>query len=154
MNFVDMMKLTWRNVQNGKISYVRTKTNTSFIIKILPPVQEILDYYRGLELSTSYVFPLLLKDNLSPSQIANRKKKTLRKFNKDLKEIASLSNIEMNITSYVVRHSYATLLKHGGVSTDMISESMGHSSIEVTQTYLKEFENEVIDDANERLLDL
>lgn len=152
MNFVDMMKLDWRSVQNGKIKYVRTKTKKRFIIKILPPVQEILTYYKSLELPTSYVFPLLLEDNLSPTQIANRKKKTLRKFNKDLKEIASLVNIETNLTSYVSRHSYATILKHRGVATDVICESMGHGSIEVTQAYLKEFENEVIDDANDALL--
>lgn len=154
MNYIDMMKLTWRNVQENKIIYVRAKTQKRFVIKILPPVQKILDYYKSLESKTSYVFPLLLKDNLSPSQIANRKKKTLRKFNKDLKEIAELVSIDKNITSYVARHSYATLMKQIGVSTDKISESMGHTSIEVTQAYLKEFDNDVIDDANDKLLDL
>lgn len=31
---------------------------------------------------------------------------------------------------------------------------MGHTSIEVTQAYLKEFDNDIIDDANDKLLDL
>ena len=154
MNFVDMMKLTWRDIQGDKIIYTRSKTKGKFVISILPPVQKILDYYKSRNPSTIYVFPILLKEGLSPQQIAYRKKKTLGQFNKGLKEIASLANVDKKITSYVARHSYATIMKQLGVSTDKISESMGHANLQVTMTYLKEFGNDVIDDANEKLLEL
>ena len=45
-------------------------------------------------------------------------------------------------------------MKNLGVSTDIISESMGHSDVSVTNAYLKEFDNQVIDDAHERLKDI
>ncbi|UOV42433.1 tyrosine-type recombinase/integrase, partial [Flavobacterium psychrophilum] len=70
----------------------------------------------------------------------------------DLKQLASLAKVDKNVTSYVIRHSFATNLKQLGVATDLISTSMGHSNLEITQSYLKEFENNIIDDANEKLL--
>jgi site-specific recombinase XerD len=122
------------------------------MVKILAPVQEILDFYILQERNTSYVFPILLKDDLTPIQIENRKQKTLKKFNKDLKELARLAKVAKNVTSYVIRHSYASNLKQLGVSTDKISESMGHSNLEVTKSYLRDFETVEIDFENEKLL--
>ena len=42
--------------------------------------------------------------------------------------------------------------KQLGVSTDVISQSMGHANIAITSAYLKDFEDDVIDNANEKLL--
>ena len=89
---------------------------------------------------------------MTPLQIEYRKDKTLKKFNKDLKRIAELCKIDTKITSYVSRHSFATNLKQKGVSTDIISEAMGHQTLTVTQAYLKELENDVIDDAINKLI--
>lgn len=151
MNFVDMMKLRWTNIINETILYRRSKTNSNFQVKILPPVQAILDYYKAHFPETNYVSPILLQENLKPNQIENRKKKTLKKFNKDLKEIGKIVGIQQKLTSYVARHSFATNLKQAGIATAIISESMGHKTQEVTENYLKEFENKVIDDAMETL---
>jgi site-specific recombinase XerD len=152
INFVDLMKLKKENIQGDNIEYIRSKTKGRFIIKIMQPVQEVLDYYASKNSLTDYVFPILLKNDLSPIQIENRKHKTLSKFNKDLKQLALLAKVDKNVTSYVIRHSFATNLKQLGVATDLISTSMGHSNLEITQSYLKEFENNIIDDANEKLL--
>ncbi|OUR91203.1 integrase [Flavobacteriales bacterium 34_180_T64] len=152
MNFVDMMYLTWDNIDDDNINYIRSKTKGRFSIKILEPSREILNYYSSYNSLTNYIFPILLKENLTPVQIQNRKAKTLKKFNKDLKEIASLAGIDKKLTSYVARHSFATNLKQLGVSTDIISESMGHQNINITNAYLKEFDNDVINLANEKLL--
>jgi integrase/recombinase XerD len=152
INFVDMMKLTWENIFEDRIQYVRSKTKGRFDIKILPPVKDIINYYKSQNRATNYVFPILLKDNLNPLQIEDRKAKTIKKFNKELKEIALLCEIDFKLTSYVARHSFATNLKQKGVSTDKISEAMGHQNLAITQTYLKELGNDVIDEAMEQLL--
>ena len=152
MNFADMMKLRWNDVSDDRIYYIRSKTKTNFQIKILPPVQEILEYYKSRKNETNYVFPILLKEELTPAQVENRKKKTLKQYNKDLKEIAALCEINKSVSSYVARHSYANCLKQKGVSTDIISESMGHQNVAITQAYLKELDNSLIDDAMEILL--
>jgi site-specific recombinase XerD len=152
INFVDMMKLKKENIKEDKFEYVRSKTKSRFIVKILPPVRAILDYYLSRGLNTDYVFPILLKNDLTPIQIENRKHKTLSKFNKDLKELAKLAEVDKNVTSYVIRHSFATNSKQMGISADVISQSMGHSNVNITNSYLKDFEDDVIDDANEKLL--
>ncbi len=152
MNFFDMMKLRWENIIDDKIIYTRSKTKGRFIIKILEPVNDILSYYKKTKSNAGYVFPILLHDNLTPIQVENRKAKKLKRFNNDLKKIAEIVGINKPLTSYVARHSYATNLKQIGVSTDLISQSMGHQNIAITSAYLKEFDNDVIDDANEKLL--
>jgi integrase/recombinase XerD len=153
MNFVDLMKLKWSNIQGDRIEYTRSKTKGRFKIKMLGPVKEIVSYYRSQNRATDYVFPILLKDNLSPMQIENRKHKTLRRFNKQLKEIAKIQGVSENVTSYVIRHSFATNLKFAGISTDLIGQTMGHNDVSVTNSYLKEFEDEVIDDVMKKLLE-
>lgn len=153
INFVDIMKLKWENVQRDRISYIRSKTKGRFNVKMLEPVKQIIAYYKAQNRHTNYVFPILLKDNLIPMQIENRKHKTLSRFNKQLQEIAKIQGVEQNVTSYVIRHSYATNLKFAGISTDLIGESMGHADVSVTKAYLKEFEDDIIDDAMSKLLE-
>ena len=152
MNFTDMMKLEWKQVTTKNIFYKRSKTKSNFTIKILPPVQEILKYYQESSIGTKYVFPILLKDNLEPTQLENRKHKTLQRYNKELKEIANVLEIDKPLSSYVARHSFANCLKQKGVATDIISESMGHKNLSVTQLYLKELSNSVLDEAMEILV--
>ena len=152
MNFADMMKLEWRAVDGDKILYTRSKTKGNFMVKILPPVREILDFYQKNSVGTKYVFPILLKDDMTPLQLENRKHKTLQRYNKDLKEIARICGIDKNLSSYVARHSFANCLKQKGVATDIISESMGHQNLAITQAYLKELDSKVLDEAAELLI--
>jgi len=152
MNFADMMKLTWKDIHEDRIFYTRSKTKGNFMVKILPPVREVLDFYKEHSLGTKFVFPILLRDNLTPTQLENRKKKTIQKYNKDLKEIAKICKIDKPLSSYVARHSFANCLKQKGVATDVISESMGHQNLTITQAYLKELDSSVLDEASELLL--
>src|SRR5690606_29606804 len=132
MNFADQMLLEWSQIGRKKILYTRSKSKGNFSITILPPVQAIIDYYKENSLGTIYVFPILLRDNMAPIQIEHRKKKTRKKYNKDLKEIAFHCEIDAKVTSYVARHSFANSLKQMGVATDVISEALGHKDIKVT----------------------
>ncbi|PWI29773.1 integrase [Flavobacteriaceae bacterium LYZ1037] len=153
MNFVDMMKLKWDNIQGDRILYIRSKTKGRFTVKMLEPVKQVIAYYKAQNRPTDFVFPILLKQDLTPMQVESRKHKTLRRFNKQLKEIAKIQGVEQNVSSYVIRHSFATNLKFAGISTDVIGKSMGHHDVSVTQAYLKEFKDEIIDDAMSKLLE-
>lgn len=154
MNFVDMMKLKWENIKDGRIYYTRSKTKGQFNIEVTEKVQEILNYYKVQNRPTSYVFPILLQEDLTAIQMDNRRHKVLARCNRKLKEIAKIAGIDKVLTTYVARHSFATLLKQMGTSTDKISELMGHSDVQVTMTYLKEFDTEALDIENRKLLDL
>ena len=57
----------------------------------------------------------------------------------------------LNIT-YLARHTWATMAYHCEIHPGIISEAMGHSSITVTETYLKPFSNRKIDEANQKVI--
>lgn len=153
MNFVDIMKLKKSDIKNNRIVYTRSKTKGNFNLKLADKANEIISYYRDKS-NSNYVFPILLHNEMTPLQINERKHKVLARVNFKLKEIAKIAKIDTQITSYVARHTFATIMKNRGASTDVISELMGHSNVQVTMTYLKEFDSDVLDNAVETLEDL
>lgn len=154
MNFADMANLKWENVFNDRITYKRSKTKHRFNIEISDEVQAILNYYKSQNRNSEFVFPILLKNDMTPKQIANRKHKVLQRYNKKLKEVAKIAGVEQVLTSYVARHSFATILKYLGTSVEKISEMMGHSNVEITKNYLKDFGDEILDLESRKLLDI
>lgn len=99
-----------------------------------------------------YLFPVLDNRKRTIMQTRHRIYDVLSNVNGHLENIGRSLGIELKLTTYVARHSYATVLKRSGVSTSIISESLGHSSERVTQVYLDSFENKQIDDAMKNLL--
>ncbi|MBK9413718.1 MAG: site-specific integrase [Bacteroidetes bacterium] len=154
MNFHDMAFLEWDQISSEKLSYTRAKTGKHFIIKILPPAKLIIDHFKTFK-DGKYVFPIFNElKHTSPQSKHNRIKKILKIYNKDLKEIGSTLEIETLLTSYVARHTWATSMKKLGASIGIISEGLGHDSEETTQIYLDSFGNDVMDKANELLLNI
>ncbi len=153
MNFADIVFLKWKDVNGNRMVYIRQKTGELFNIELLQPALEILDCYRTVDSSKDdFVFPLLSGDYKTPQAVFNRKVKMLREVNKGLKAVSKLAGIETELTTYVARHSYATILKKSGISTALISEAMGHHSEKTTQIYLESFGNDILDAASKVLL--
>ena len=75
-----------------------------------------------------YLFPILSSKHKTEQQRLNRLHKVITKVNKALKIIGEELHIPIKLTTYVARHSYATVLKRAGVATSIICESLGHSS--------------------------
>ena len=98
--------------------------------------------------SENYIFPII-SDEGNPKQEYQEFFEKRKIYNKHLKEIAKLCGIETNLTSYVARHSWATIAKHKGVPIAAISEGMGHDDVKTTEIYLDSFDKEVLDDFNE-----
>ena len=90
--------------------------------------------------------------HISVVQIANRLNKVLRKVNRELKLWGESLGLPTKLTTYVARHTYATVLKRSGVNIALISESLGHSDLSTTQIYLDSFENSQIAEAMKNLL--
>lgn len=63
-------------------------------------------------------------------------------MNKHTKRIAAKLGIDTKLTTYVARHSFATVLKRSGASIEFISESLGHKNIKTTANYLASFEDD------------
>jgi site-specific recombinase XerD len=154
INFKDIAMLTSTNLKGDRLNYKRAKTGQAFSIKLLVPAQNILNEMIAESAITGskYLFPILSSFHETPVQINHRLKRVLKEVNHELKELAKTLNIDVLLTTYVARHSYATILKREGVSTSKISESLGHATEQITQTYLDSFENSVLDDADLLLL--
>ena len=146
ISFSDIAHLKLSDVHDGRISYKRKKTGQLLNIKIMPPLKVILDKYTAGKTSNDYIFPII-KRNDAAGQYSDIKN-SMKRHNKALKVIAEDCGIDESITSYWSRHSWATIAKRKGVSTAVISESMGHTTEKTTQIYLDSFEDEVIDAAN------
>jgi len=154
INFVDMAHLKWTDIQDKHLKYSRKKTNEDFVIGMLEPSIEILNYYRMLNegINSSFVFPILNEKYSTPKTIDNRLDRMLKLVNADLKEIGAMCGIPEKLTTYVARHSYATILKKSGIATAIISEALGHQSEKTTRIYLDSFENQVLDEASKVIL--
>ena len=151
INFIDIAKLRHSNiVENHHLIYNREKTKKLINVPLQIKALEIIAKYHNEK--SPYLFPILSPFHKTEIQIANRLHKVLAKINKHLKEIGERLELPILLTTYVARHSYATVLKRAGVSTSIISESLGHSSERVTQIYLDSFDNEQIDNAMKNLL--
>lgn len=149
MNFIDICNLTKEDFQNGRIIYKRQKTGKQFNLKVSNEAQQIIDYFTS---ESKYLFPIYNEAiHITPSQKKDRTLGALKKINRDLKAIAKLLGVQTHITFYVARHSSATALKRNGIPTDVISEALGHSNTQITQWYLKQFDNGVLDEAMNRL---
>lgn len=153
MNFGDIARLRYMDVVKGRISYSRHKTQKLLSFQLVPMALRILEKYGSAGHGEDYIFPILNRhEHTSPQQIFNRLHKVLRKVNRELKVLGEMIGLEMPLTTYVARHTYATVLKRSGVSVALISESLGHSDLSTTQIYLDSFENSQIDAAMQNLL--
>ena len=155
MNFIDLAYLKFENLKEGRIEYRRIKTGKLYSIKLTDKAQQIVDHYTKDRTysETDYLFPVLptnLKSDLEKER--SKFKDQRRYFNKSLKTIAKLCGIEVSLTTYVTRHTWASLAKFAGISPAIIGESLGHSDLKTTQTYLANFDNEALDDANAIIL--
>lgn len=149
INFVDIANLKRGNIIEGRIVYTRQKTHAPICIPIQQPAWQLIKKYETPD--SLYLFPILSNFHRTEIQKENRVHKVITKINKRLKEIGQELGIELKITTYVARHTQATVMKRAGVSVSVISDIMGHSSEKVTQYYLDSFGNEQFDKAMGKL---
>ncbi|PWK28226.1 site-specific recombinase XerD [Arcicella aurantiaca] len=153
MNISDILELQWKDISpDNLMDYERNKTHQQIKVQLLPPAKKILAYYRKYSVG-DYVFPYLDKaKHKTEVQINNRIKKVTKQINKDLKTLAQMAGIDVVLTTYVARHTFATVLKRSGVEISKISELLGHDSEKTTKIYLGDFENEELYEATLNLL--
>lgn len=151
MAFVDMAYLQYSDISNNTIHYIRKKTGQPLAIRIEPSVREIMERYRK-DTHAGLVLPILHTNNKVDAyrQYQNR----LRYYNKLLKKLSELLDGDVSLTSYVSRHSWASVAHKHNVPIAVISDGMGHTSEKTTQIYLASIDEDVINRANAELVAL
>ena len=150
INFGDIARLTKDNILENRLIYIRKKTQKQIKVSLQEQAIKLIQKYSMPD--NPYLFPILSNFRKTEQQKVNRIHKIIAKVNKSLKEIGERLNIPIDLTTYVARHSFATVLKRSGVNTSLICEALGHSSERVTQIYLDSFGNDQMEDAMKNLL--
>ena len=114
-----------------KLRRAKSKTNASIIL--LPRAERLINKYKDhpICLSTGQLLPV----------------RSNQKVNEYLKEIANICGINKNLTWYVGRHTFATIITLlNGVSMESVSKMMGHKRLSQTQHYARIINQKVSQD--------
>jgi site-specific recombinase XerD len=136
--YIDVKNLTKSHISYGIdgekwIFTHRQKTESASKIPILPVTQMIIDKYENHPQCNN-------EDKLLPI-LSNQK------MNAYLKEIASVCEIEKELTFHIARHTFATTVTlTNGVPIESVSKMLGHKNLRTTQHYAKVLDRKVSED--------
>jgi integrase len=150
MAFVDMAFLKKSSISSNVLYYTRRKTGQRLSVKIEYCMQVIIDRYNVAE--SEYIFPILKSDIYSKSYQQYRK--AVNRYNANLKKLSKYAELDVSLTSYVARHSWATIAQNSNVPISVISAALGHTTEQTTRIYLSAIDNSKIDEANSRIISL
>lgn len=123
--YSDIMAADFTQIQKyGELyalSGVRKKTHTAYFCVVLP-----------------FAYEILKRMNFTIHKLSNTN------YNKFLKSVAKVANINKNVTSHVGRHTYACLCLSRGVRIEVVQKTLGHKNIATTQIYAKLVNQDVI----------
>ena len=136
--FVDLAYLHKRDLQGNVLSYRRRKTGRALTVMLTPEVMQLVRLVADRNMDSPYLFPILQSEE--GSEAAYREyQSALRGFNRRLSTLKQSIGMKSALSTYAARHTWATMAYHCEIHPGIISEAMGHSSIAVTETYLKPF---------------
>ena len=146
INVADLINLKFSDIQNGEISFIREKTKDRtrdtkrIYAPITPEMQSIIEKWGNNPRKSIYIFPFM-KAGDDAWEHEKKKKNLTKHINDRMKVIGEKLNIG-KITTYVARHTYATVLRNEGVPVSIISPMLGHTSVTTTEIYLADLESE------------
>lgn len=149
MPFADMARLRRNQIKEGVLTYCRRKTGRQVRVKIEGPMQDILDRYARED--SDYLFPILYKvvgKRLRPRCYST----ALRSYNCALQVLARKTGIKAHLSSYVPRHSWASMAYRHNVALPVISQALGHSDTHTTLIYIRGIDDRQVAKANKKLL--
>lgn len=157
-NLKDIFRLKYGNIDGNIIHFVRAKTEftvkkkTSIEAAIHPRMQEIIDRWGNPDKKrTSYIFPFLF-DGVTPEEERAIIQDYTKRINRRMDLISKALGLNIKITLYSARHSFAVNSERSGQRTSLISKSLGHKNLKTTIDYLGSFDNEEIIENSNKLL--
>lgn len=149
MAFVDMAFLKKSDLKCGMVSYNRRKTHQNLNIEWIKPMQAIINKYAEQTKDSPYMLPILTGKETSPY---TQYRKVEYNTNYNLKKIGKMIGLKIPLTTYVARHTWASIALHMNIPIATISEGMGHNSYKTTQIYLESIDVATINEANRRII--
>ena len=146
MPFIDIAYLRKTNLREGKIVYLRHKTGQSLAVAIEPVVKNIIDKYS--EPVRPWLFPIFIGGEEGEEKMLARYNSVYHRVRRNLERLRIRLGLETRISTYVARHSWASIAKKIDIPIGVISEALGHDSESTTRIYLATLDTARIDHAN------
>lgn len=147
MSFIDMAYLKKNDLSNGILSYRRRKTKQQLFIRWEKCMQDIVEKYNNP--LSEYLLPIIKSMN---GDERTQYQNAMFLINRKLKTIGKMIGLQLPLTMYIARHSWASAAKNKKIPISIISEGMGHDSETTTQIYLASLETTIVDNANSLIL--
>lgn len=149
INMKDIANIRYKNLQGDQLVFIREKTKRTKRSEQMPIVvylgKEALGIIKrwGVEniSPNQFVFPIYSDEN-TPLRNLRLVEQHTKMINKYIRKIATRLKIKQDVTFYSARHSFATVLKRQGRSTEEIQEFLGHASKKTTELYLGSFSDD------------
>lgn len=150
INIKDLAFLKYKNIQGEQLIFERAKTENTMrsdpkpiIVYITEDMWEIIDRRGNKDKNpNNYIFPIL-EPGLSPLRQYELVQLFVSFVNEWMRRIAAKLGISKKTTTYVARHTFSTVLKRAGASTEYIQEALGHTDLKTTENYLDSFGSEL-----------
>lgn len=139
--FIDLAYLRRTDIRGNTLSYRRSKTGRYLTITLEPWMWEIINRYRNADPKSPYLLRIIRRQGTIPEE-RQQYESALRLYNKHLHRLSLRLELGVTLTSYVARHTWATLAYNEDVPVSKISEALSHASEEITYTYLRSFSAE------------
>ena len=148
MPFVDIAYLKWQQIHDGVLHYARHKTGHKVCVAIEPYMAEIIS--RHTTQGCEYVFPILA--DTTAANIHATYLKRLRAYNYALHRLSLLIGSSRTLSSYVARHSWASLAYRSGIDISLIAKAMGHTKLSTTLIYIRALFDPSLAEANKKVM--
>lgn len=147
MAFVDMAYLKKIDIKGRTLSYYRQKTGQQLFIRWENCMQHIVDKYNTG--NSPYLLPIITEMWMEERrQYCNKS----HMINRNLKKIGDMVGLDMPLTMYVARHTWASVARSKNIPLSVISEGMGHDSETTTKIYLASLDTGILDKANKVII--
>jgi len=141
------------DMAEDRINYVRFKGRQYYSVKIPPEAMDIIHRYPGSAFTESDRKPKerLLLDVMEKRYRDHRY--AIKGVNRRLQQIAKHLGISQHLTTYIARHTWATIAARLGISYDTIRYALGHqTNADVTSIYI-DYDQDLVDQANRKVID-
>ena len=139
--FIDLAYLRKTDIHDNVLCYHRSKTGRALSITLEPWMWEIIERYRCENPDSPYLLRIIRRPGSIPEE-RRQYESALRLYNKHLYQLSTRLGLEVRLTSYVARHTWATLAYNEDIPVAKISAGLSHASEEITHTYLRSFSTE------------
>ena len=135
-----------------RLTYRMLKTGTLVDLPLPPPAVAIAERYASS--GRDFLFPMLeTGDDADPVRLRRRIGSWNARVNVALKTLASAAEIDQadRVSFHASRHAYAVFAVSKSGDLFAISKALGHSSLQVTQQYLRSFDRDATDRLSKQL---